>query len=457
MLCVRWDINRAYKGFNMFKSILFSKLSLILTSLIAIATTSQAQIISPSATEVNYSYTTTFEFPLNTEGFDEEAAQLAASQTDDETRAQYHAQHMFGLLHSPEQMKKYGVYTATEGGIGAPQAQMNIRILSSEVYGDTAVITYSNSGKMILNKIVAKALIKDGSINLPLPKDYFSIYRKDCTDAHYDSLGDYWYFYNAFRSGCQSLKSKKMAVATDIEIKVAAVKKIDQTPKLPYLRGDNGNGSLFSVYVIHGFAESSAKDDEGRGNFDEFDDYMRSQNFAESREKSGTVTPLHVFKKEIVLDNGKKLNVEVKHMLVDTAIEKKSAAFAKFFKKAAETADVILYGGHSGLGGNLDIPSLEEKVGAFKFNPKKKQIFFFESCSSYSYYLQHFAVEKTKAKIDIITNGLTSYFDTSTAQFTTLMDHLLSPSTVDTPWIDILTDMESNLDGDTYLLNVGGV
>ena len=35
-----------------------------------------------------------------------------------------------------------------------------------------------------------------------------------------------------------------------------------------------------------------------------------------------------------------------------------------------ETSDVIIYSGHSGLGGNLDIPSLEEKAGA----PRKTSI-----------------------------------------------------------------------------------
>lgn len=429
--------------------VIFSRLSAFLTAfcIIQFCISAQAQVISPSAEEVNFSYTTTFQIPTS------------ADEQTDEDRAVFHAQHMFGIMHSATLINKYGIKSETMGGIGAPQSQMDIQIIDSKVVRNNVVVTYSNAGRILLNKKAAKEILKAGVLTLPLPTNPYKIYKKKCTDAHYYTFGDYWYFYDPFKDGCTSLSESPLATSVDIKIsKVDDKPALDITPRLPYLRGDNDNGDLFSVYVIHGFSEGlSVKTDEGRVNFNEFDDYLRQEGFDESRAPSGSVVPLHVFTKTITLDNGKKLNVEVKHMLVETEIQSKSVAFAKFFKDAVENADVILYGGHSGLGGNLDIPSLEAKAGAYKFNTKKKQLFFFDSCSSYSYYLQVFSAQKTKAKIDILTNGLSSYFNTSNAVFVQLMKHLLTPKTTDVPWIDILKDMERVLKGDTYLLNVGGV
>ncbi|MFZ3230268.1 MAG: hypothetical protein WA160_08690 [Pseudobdellovibrio sp.] len=426
----------------------FSKLFILLTglTLLLFSKPAYSQIISQFGSEVTFRYTATFKVPLNT------------AEKTDQDRAQMHAQHLFGIMHSAILVRRLSIDSTKLGGIGAPRSQMQIDIISSETLDNTIQITYSNSGKMLLHKTAAKQLLKAGFIELPLPANPYEIYDKNCTDQHYQTFGDYWYFYDIFKSGCTYLNKEPYAHRVQIEIKATKYRKLDLTPKLPYLRGNNGNGDLFSIYMIHGFAENlHVKDDDGRKNFNEFDQFMQEQNFLESRQSSGTTVPLHVFTKTITLENGKQLHVEVKHMLVDTAIESRSVAFANFFKDAVENADVIMYAGHSGLGGNIDIPSLELKAGKLNFNPKKKQIFFFESCSSYSYYLEHFAVEKTKAKIDVITNGLSSYFTTSNGVITALMKNLLSPKITDTPWIKILKDMESGLNGETYLLNVGGL
>lgn len=405
----------------------------------------QAQIIGPSVKEVKYSYTTTFEIPAS-----------ADEQTDEE-RAAFHASHLFGLFHTPKMVKKFSIPEGT-GGIGAPRSQMRINILSSEVDGDIVRVKYTNTGKMILHHLAAEALIEAGSFQVPMPTNPYEVYDKKCTDEHYDSFGDYWYFYDIFKKDCDYLSKAPHATQVEIKIRPSEYKKMQTKAQLPQLRSDNGNGKLFSIYVIHGY-ESDPKDktDSGRANYNQFNVYMRKNNFEEDKLKSDRGSSLLVFTKDITLDNGKTMNVEVKHLLVETSVGSKSKTFAKFFKEAVETADVIIYGGHSGLGGNLDIPSLEEKAGEYTFNAKKKQIFFFDSCSSYSYYLEHFAVEKTKAKIDIISNGLSSYFHTSDAVLSVLMDRLLSENSEDAEWSEILTEMESTLDGDTYLLNVGGI
>jgi hypothetical protein len=410
-----------------------------------LAQITKAQIIGPSVLEVKYSYTTTFEVPSNQD------------EDSNEDRAQFHASHLFGIFHSPTLVKRFHL-TDGIGGIGGPRSQMKIKILAAKDNGSVVRITYSNSGKMILHKKVATALLEKGVFVLPLPVNPYEIYDKNCTDAHYTSFGDYWYFYDIFRKGCTYLSKEPKSVRVEIAIKPSEYKKMETKAPLMKLRGDNGNGSLFSIYVIHGFeSDPKNKSDEGRSNFDEFNDYLAQTGFTLDHKKTKPTNSLFVFSKEVNLTNGKKIQVEIKHLLVTTGIESRSKLFAKFFKEAVETADVIAYGGHSGLGGNLDIPSLEEKAGTFNFNPNKKQIFFFDSCSSYSYYLEHFAVEKTKAKIDVITYGLSSYFHTSTGVLATFIEHLISAEAKDVLWSDILGDMEKTLEGDTYLLNVGGI
>jgi hypothetical protein len=80
--------------------------------------------------------------------------------------------------------------------------------------------------------------------------------------------------------------------------------------RLDLLRGPNGNGDTFRIDVVHGFESS-----------------------------------------------------QTRSFLVETEITARAKSFAVSFKEAVENADVIFYAGHSGLGGNLDIPSLEEKAG----------------------------------------------------------------------------------------------
>ncbi len=408
-------------------------------------TTSLAQIISPSGTEVNFTYTATFEIAAT------------ATENTDEKRMKLHASYLFGIFQSPNFIQKMGLDPEVSAGIGAPQAEMEFTVIRSEQIGDKIKISYTAASKMILHKDVASDLIKIGFLDLPLPNDPYAIYDVKCTDEYYSLFSDFWYFYDPYQSGCEHLAEEPLATLSRLVIEPVTVKKMDQTPKLPYLRGDNDNGELFSIYVIHGYAEKNVARDEGRVGFKELNQHLLENGFTETREHQSKVIPMYIYRKEIRLDNGKKIKVQIKHLLVETSINSRSKTFATFFKEAVAKADVIYYGGHSGLGGTLDIPSLEEKVGPLKFNSKKKQIFFFESCASYSYYLEHFGKEKTKAKIDIVTNGLASYFHTSHAVLTTFLGHLLSENSKDILWSTILGDMESTLGGTTYLTSVGGI
>ncbi len=407
----------------------------------------RAQILSPTSTEILFSYQTEFE-----------AAPDSFFSRSAESLALNHANYLFGVMASIELASSFGIDSTLIQGLGAPRSDMLIQVISSELRGNKLIIKYSSQGRMLVHNQVAEQILKSRSWKLPLPVNGERAYKVHCTDHHYFSMGDYWYFWNPYRLGCESLLSAPLVKYVDINISPVRQKKFDEWARLDLLRGPNGNGKLFSVYTVHGFDQGpDAKDDGGRLAFDTFNDHLMSLGFKETVKYSGLSRPLKVYQKSVAIAPDQFIEVEIKSLLADTSLEIKGITFAKFFKEAVETADVIYYSGHSGLGSNLSIPDLEAKVGGFLFPRNKRQLFYFESCSSYSYYMTPFKNEKTRAKIDVMTNGLASYFETANIMLHGFIDVLLSSEHVDIKWIDFLEQIEKPLDGQSYLLNVGGV
>ncbi|NUM89364.1 MAG: hypothetical protein HUU37_09185 [Bdellovibrionales bacterium] len=123
------------------------------------------------------------------------------------------------------------------------------------------------------------------------------------------------------------------------------------------------------------------------------------------------------FEKE-VKRSGKSYSILVQVFFGPSGIDESSTAFHGFFRDALMNSSIMMYDGHSGLGGHLDLASLEEAYGK-KFQPNKNryQIYFFNSCTSYTYYnTMYFGRKKTAAdrkgtrNLDIMTNGLATYF-----------------------------------------------
>ena len=415
------------------------------------AVAAQAQVHSPTSQEINVSYEATF----LARDFDDEP----------EEAAQLHASHVFGLFHSPVFTRSFGINPKKIEGVGAPRLPNKIKILDTDLVEDDGTgesrlkITYSLSGKFLVHRNVARAWLKKGTASLLLPYDLSKIYDKKCTDAHYTDIGDYWYFYDIYRRGCTRLQKAPFSKKVQLTVTPSGSGRVEKNFLLSKLRGDNGNGSVFSVSIIHGFESDTRKRrDEGRVGFEQMNKMFLNKGFARDVIRSEFTRPLHLYTKSVEGPNGEAIDIEIRHLLVDSAIESRSVTFAKFMKEAVKNADVILYAGHSGLGGNMDIPSLEEKAGAFEFAQDKKQLFFFDSCSSYAYYLDHFLGEKNaKSKIDILSYGLSSYFHTSPGVHEAFFDLLFDPATPNAPWSDVLEQLEAPLEGGSYLLSVGGV
>lgn len=415
--------------------------SLAFFLVLASALSASGAVFSPSSVEVKFSYSTEF---------------TTTDTSDAVTLSDLHAQHLFGYMQSPTMVGFYGI-DANTPGIGAPKFPLAYEVLKNRKSAGVRTIAYKVEGVMLVNKNMAKKILEAGSWKITLPSDLDNFYEEKCTDEHYTSFGDFWYFYDPFREGCEFLRQAPMAKT--VNIKIAALKNasFDTDAALERLRGDNGNGDLFEITTINGYADSAKDpDDEGRTAFEDMNQWLRQTGFNEKIVARYQNRPIHQFTKTLKKADGSEIKVRITRLLAETAVASKNVTFAKFFKHAVENADVVIYAGHSGLGGNLDIGSLEEKAGGFEFNPRKHQIFFFDGCSSYSYYLTMFEEQKSKGKIDILTNGLSSYFGYETPVHKVLFKHLFRVNTTPT-WGEILKDMEKPLEGMTFMLNVGSL
>lgn len=423
----------------------------------------QAQVLAPFATEVNFTV-------------DAEVSSSTISRPEDIANQQF--KHVFGYFSSPYWIRHYDLADGM-GGIASIQYPLNIKIKKvtrSTVEGRRFVeVKYKASGKILVENSIAKKWLRAGELNIELPRivDDFNhsdatrlnkedaFYSAKCTSPHYLDRAEFWYFYDPFRDGCYQFRTEPLARGYTLRIRPAAQANPNLSPDLDVIRGDNGNGDVFYLTIFNGFYESNVKSsDEGRRAYRKLNQTLKRMGFLETSLSLHADRPANRLEKWVNV-RGKNRLIRIDHFLSETSMSESVITFAKRFQKALYESDVLIYSGHSGLGGNLDIASLNRKLQEnghpkIKFNQSKKQIFFFDSCSSYSYYLDQFRGKKAAGKIDILTNGLSSYFDTQTViqrEFITqLIDFENQPT-----WMSLLTEMEAPLKGSSYLLNVGAL
>lgn len=460
---------------------IISSISILLCSL------NFAAVISPHGQEIQFSFVADFVADL---------ADFRGWRSDEATAAQAaidrHYQHMFGLFHSDKLLENFGFDSYYVEGLGAIRLPAKTKILEMRfptksespahiahnskkallnkdnykanalLSPSTRYIRYQFKSKGLFHKKVAKRWLKRKKLSLPLPYDLNDFYDYNCTDKHYPGIADFWYFYNPFRFtedfDCRYLKTLPKSKAVTIKVSQTIAKVKELSPKLNYLTADNANGKQLLIYIFVGAdGNVSSPKDEGREVFNTLNKNFEDKNFKLTKTWNFADRPRHDYAKTI-RHKSKTVNVEVRNFLLETATRNR-LTFAKQFVKAVEEADVIIYAGHSGLGEYLDLDYIAEQAGKDIVFPKnKRQIFYLDACASYSYYLDHYFFNKTKAKIDVITNALSSIYVESTPMMIHLIDTILDLKSPIKTWENILLEMEMQLpEGSTYLLNVGAV
>jgi hypothetical protein len=286
-------------------------------------------------------------------------------------------------------------------------------------------VTYSYSGTIVLQNgptstyeiilpVNPDKIYKAGMINRTNP----------CTDHHYQEEGDFWYFWNPANPGCRLQKNKDFFTIS------ANIKRVTNTqltfPEYERLVDQNGN---ITVSLLMGMddpnqnRDPNSSGDINASNFRDIKETLKSMGYQGRVWTSNEINAIAkkptrkgVYVEEFLKQVGR-VKILLRVFFGPSGIDEDSSSFHYFFKDALENQAVMMYDGHSGLGGHLDLESIEEEIGALRPNQNRYQIYYFNSCTSYSYYNTMYFDRKKSAQdpngtknLDIFTNGLATYF-----------------------------------------------
>jgi hypothetical protein len=249
-----------------------------------------------------------------------------------------------------------------------------------------------------------------------------------CTDHHYQDEGDFWYFWNPSNSGCKLKKDVDYAVVE------TAIKRLPNT-KLSYPEYNRlvDKDGVIRISVLLGMDDP---DKNGRDPRTSGDVNARSyRGIRSGLEKLGykanLLTAAEIKKispqagssgklpyVEELTKQSAKATVVIRMFFGASGIDESSSDFHYFLRDALENQAMMVYDGHSGLGGHLDLDSIEStRRFKIKIDPSRYQLYYFNSCSSYPYYnTQYFARKKSSTdkrgskNLEILTNGLATLF-----------------------------------------------
>jgi len=298
----------------------------------------------------------------------------------------------------------------------------DVKVLSKD--GTTITIGYKYSGTVVVENGPKETY----PIYLPVnPDTIFAAgmvgTKNPCTDHHYQSEGDFWYFWSPApaRPGCK-LKEGKDYTIVNAKIKRFANTKASY-PEYQNLPDENGN---ITVHVLFGMDDPTLSrnplnsTDINAGNYLAFRNYLLKNGYTA---KTWTDAEVNAVAKTLdgaapFVETIQKGNLIYRFFYGPTGIDEEALGFHWFYKDALENASIMMYEGHSGLGGHLDLDSIESNLGEKINFSKRYQIYFFDSCTSYRYYNTDYFDRKITAadpkgtkKLDIFTNGLSTLFD----------------------------------------------
>lgn len=379
-------------------------------------------------------------------------------------------QHLMGTFQAASFQEKFG----HPGVLGE---SYEIRFVAATPAGEASrlLVTYQFKGKVVFGKGAFSGPTRDVPLVLPLAAD--RIYgqtlnergHNPCTDDHYNSEGDFWYFWDADQEGCP-LKDVREDPVLRLKGKL---KRLTSTrasyPEYDLLYGDNGNGKDVEASIFFGYIDDvesvriPRRRDDAKTAFKFVERELKDRDFVlvESRDafreySNGSIRQginfLRVYEKEITALR-KPVKMRVKMLLTDTSIDSADVTFHRHLEKALEKSDIVIYDGHSGLGAYLDLALLPKSI---RLNPSKYQIFYFNGCSSYPYFRgAFFDAKKGSGNLEIVTSGLPTYSDTSGPNAMAFLARFLDGETK--TYQTILRELEeSNAENGTYLTGVSG-
>eukprot|EP00051_Salpingoeca_urceolata_P016864 m.226684 g.226684 ORF g.226684 m.226684 type:complete len:528 (-) comp18802_c0_seq1:193-1776(-) len=305
----------------------------------------------------------------------------------------------------------HSIFATTPGVV---QLEGRLRVLSAEfveVHGVSKVrIAYQYSDNVVFHRGVQ--LEVGSTLSFVLPKDPVGVYergfktpRKEgdinlCTDTKYNQLRDMWYFFNPSKEGCPLTKADLISVKATLEPMAATTLTY---PEYDLLFGlGTKKKSVVLVTHIVSLDESMRYSDLGYVNFDTVGKGLVSRFGFEVLEQT--------WRDMVLFREGDEFDVKVELKFMNPA----EGSFDRTVVAGMENSNIFIYDGHSGLGGHMSRERLEKKMGRKIKLPKRTyQIFFFNGCSTFSYYnaaytkLKRTRKEKLGTKyLDIVGSGV---------------------------------------------------
>ena len=327
----------------------------------------------------------------------------------------------------------------------------------SPVANGKQLVAYTFYGKVNF-QTTAFSYAQDVRVPLRLPLNPYSIYtqtlvggKSRCTDEHYNSPGDFFYFWDIDQPGCPLKKANPFVLEFE-----GAMTKLDNTKSTyPEYNRIYGQEKL-SISVIVGFINGVnpgrlSKKDEGYASFMELGQKLSDEGFTLLSQSREGINHLQTYQKQLTNALGVNQTIDLNLILADSETDV-NGTFTKRFKWALENSQIVAYDGHSGLGGYLDIVRFPRlKLPSFY------QIFFFNGCSSYPYYNSMYFASKTggSKNLEILTAGLPTLTSTSVSNMIAFLSPFISGRV--TSYQTLLRNLErSNGDETTYLMGVNG-
>ena len=184
-----------------------------------------------------------------------------------------------------------------------------------------------------------------------------------CTDLKYQTLGDFWYFWNPFHKGCASLLSNSVIV----EATVKAIPDTTETfPQYQRLYEDSqtldGKKTLKGTVIMGAYGEVSHPEDLKRQQFDNLTWNLGGYNLNNQKFDLNLVEKTEYSDGSVVARFHRTGSFDVELDVVFTRSSTGASnndqkfqrcLFETTVRDAIGNSDIFIYNGHSGLGGNL--------------------------------------------------------------------------------------------------------
>lgn len=371
---------------------------------------------------------------------------------------------------------------AIHRGVGGPKRNETITANwdSVKITGDNAYITYKYEGTWLLNKKVAKK----ESFELPIPLNQDVVFTKNwkaCGDSEpeHQTTSFFWYFWDPKRIGCEHKVDVEFQLV-HIKLGLKTTNEVETYPEYERLvRVINGKKTITMTFAF-GYVEEAADpnpvtdEDTGVQQYRLFLSYVKGElpGFVErpiKKDEYASDDESFAGSQSIIGHEFSGLIGDVNYkikVVVNAGIDQMTL-FAKSF--AQDHDGFFAWFGHSRVGSGFDAAQfqsiLKNNHELFSIT-NQYQIVYWGGCNSYTYYTLPFFKFKSDLNpiedpngtrnLDIISNGMPSYFNLNSSNAGVVLRALLKWPKEKVTYQAMIKEIEKQSWGDIILTNVLG-